>query len=316
MTDLPFELSERTRAEHFPFESRFVTVQGHRIHYIDEGSGPTLLLLHGNPTWSFLYRHLVLRLRDRFRCVAVDHPGFGLSVAGPGYDFMPASHAAVLEAFVLALDLRDFGMMVQDWGGPTGLWMAARQAERVAGLIVGNTWAWPIDGDPHFERFSKLMGGPIGAFSIAREHLVVCFACTLRALEPRESAALLLKEVNGFTVSETAEILGCSFGQAKSWLQAARAALRARFAETCALVSQQGVCHQCVQLDSFFDADRGDPLAGTSRTLDDRLAVLRERKESTLGPWHRAMMRLVDEVLGMERGTHEIRPRAGGIESL
>jgi haloalkane dehalogenase len=150
----------------FPFTSRFVDVDGHRIHYVDEGDGPTLLLLHGNPTYCFLYRHLIGRLKDRFRCVAVDHPGFGLSAPAPGYDLQPRSHARVLKGFVDALDLQEFAVMVQDWGGPTGLWMAGQLPERVRALIIGNTWAWPITGDPHFERFSGIVGGAVGHFLI------------------------------------------------------------------------------------------------------------------------------------------------------
>src|SRR3954451_6985259 len=102
----------------FPFESRFVSIGGHTVHYVDEGSGPTLLLLHGNPTWSFLYRNVILGLRDRFRCIAVDHPGFGLSTAPDAYTFTPAEHAETLEQLVLQLDLTDVTLMVQDWGGP------------------------------------------------------------------------------------------------------------------------------------------------------------------------------------------------------
>jgi haloalkane dehalogenase len=98
----------------FPFQSRFVNIEGHRIHYVDEGSGPTLVLLHGNPTWPFLYRHIILRLSTWFRCVALDYPGFGLSSARPGYSFKPRENSTVLERFVLALDLNEIGLMVQD----------------------------------------------------------------------------------------------------------------------------------------------------------------------------------------------------------
>ncbi|HZD64918.1 MAG TPA: alpha/beta fold hydrolase, partial [Acidimicrobiales bacterium] len=106
--------------ELYPFESRYVDLAGARVHYIDEGRGPPLLALHGNPTWSFIYRGIVEGLADRFRCVAPDYPGFGLSTAPPGYGFTPAEHARVLEALVLELDLWDVTLMVQDWGGPIG----------------------------------------------------------------------------------------------------------------------------------------------------------------------------------------------------
>lgn len=150
----------------YPFQDRFVEIEGNQIHYIDEGSGPTLLLLHGNPTWSFLYRHIITRVSPRFRCVAVDYPGFGLSSARPGYSFKPREHSTVLERFVLALDLSKIGLMVQDWGGPIGLGFAGRHPDRIRALLICNTWAWPAQGTKHLEWFSKIVGGLIGRFLI------------------------------------------------------------------------------------------------------------------------------------------------------
>lgn len=69
--------------------SRFARIDGNTVHYIDEGTGPVLPLLHGNPTWPFLYRHIVCNLSSHFRCIALDYPGFGLSTARPGYQFLP-----------------------------------------------------------------------------------------------------------------------------------------------------------------------------------------------------------------------------------
>lgn len=159
--------------ELFPFVSRYLTIDGHRVHYVDEGSGPVLLLLHGNPTWSFLYRHLIANLRHQFRCIAVDYPGFGLSEAATGYGFLPADHAAVISEFVDALDLTEIWLMVQDWGGPIGLHMAARRSDRFERLVIGNTWAWPVSDDPHFLRFSNLFGGRAGSALIRRFNLFV-----------------------------------------------------------------------------------------------------------------------------------------------
>lgn len=150
----------------FPFESKFLDVFGARIHYIDEGAGPVLLMLHGNPTWSFVFRHLVFLLRDRFRCIAPDLPGFGLSAAPSGYGFTPEEHEQIMSAFVDALALESFTPVVQDWGGPIGLCLAGRNPKRIERLVIGNTWCWPVNGDAHFERFSRLMGGPIGRFAI------------------------------------------------------------------------------------------------------------------------------------------------------
>ncbi len=76
-------------AELYPFASRWFETSYGRLHYVDEGSGQPILLLHGNPTWSFLYRNVIARLRDRFRCVAVDYLGFGLSERPSGFAYTP-----------------------------------------------------------------------------------------------------------------------------------------------------------------------------------------------------------------------------------
>lgn len=153
------------------------------------------------------------------------------------------------------------------------------------------------DADAGFIAESRLLAGSAEMKTIAKDHLAVCFSCTLRNLEPEESAALLLKEVYDFTVEDVARLVDATFGQVKARIQSARAQLTARYAESCALVTQRGACFQCVELDRFFGVGRGDPLEGTARDLDARLAIVRERRESPLGPWHRRMMRLVDEVL-------------------
>lgn len=164
---------EWVSAELFPYQSRFLELDGCRLHYVDEGEGPVLLLLHGNPTWSFLYRHLIARLRHRFRCIGLDYPGFGLSSATPGYGFTPAEHAAVVGRFVVDLGLGSFTPVVHDWGGPIGLAVAGRHTERVRALVITNTFAWPVDGDRHFEWFSRLMGGPVGCLAIRRANAFV-----------------------------------------------------------------------------------------------------------------------------------------------
>ena len=159
--------------ELFPFESRFVEIGEHVVHYVDEGTGPVLLLLHGNPTWSFVYRQVITQLRGSFRCIAVDYPGFGLSAAGTGYGFHPGDHARVVAEFVAKLDLHEVTLVAQDWGGPIGLTAALGAPERFTGLVLGNTWAWPVNGDLHFEMFSHLMGGPLGRLLIRRFNLFV-----------------------------------------------------------------------------------------------------------------------------------------------
>lgn len=140
----------------FPFESRWLDSSVGPVHYIDEGSGSPLLLLHGNPTWSFLYRGIVIRLRDRFRCIAPDYPGFGLSVHPDDYGYTPAEHAAVVGELVDRLDLDGLTIMGQDWGGPIGMRLAVDHLPRLRSLVMGNTWYWPSDAW-HMRTFSAVM---------------------------------------------------------------------------------------------------------------------------------------------------------------
>ncbi|GAB3204329.1 alpha/beta fold hydrolase [Nocardia tengchongensis] len=169
--DIP-EVPSWVPRDSYPFEHRYLDLVGARVHYVDEGVGPPLLLLHGNPTWSFLYRELITHLRGQFRCIAVDYPGFGLSRPGPGYGFTPAEHAAVVERFVIELDLSGVTLMVQDWGGPIGFAVATRHPDRFSAFVIGNTWAWP-KSDPGTQVFSRTLGGPIGRYLILRRNFFV-----------------------------------------------------------------------------------------------------------------------------------------------
>jgi haloalkane dehalogenase len=152
----------------YPFESRYVTVAAGRLHYVDEGSGPPVVMVHGNPTWSFVYRNLIKRLRSEYRCVAMDHLGFGLSDKPKDWSYLPEDHTANLTALIDGLGLKKITLVVQDWGGPIGLAYAVAHPENVARIIIMNTWAWPVNGDPYYIAFSAFMGGPIGRMLIRR----------------------------------------------------------------------------------------------------------------------------------------------------
>jgi len=124
----------------YPFGPRYVFVNGLRMHYVDEGQGEPVLMLHGEPTWSFLYRKMIPLIARRHRAVAPDYIGFGKSdkpVDDAYYTF--ANHYSNLEAFIHALDLTHITLVVQDWGGPLGLYYAAQHPERVARLVIMNT---------------------------------------------------------------------------------------------------------------------------------------------------------------------------------
>ncbi len=156
----------------YPFQSRWAEIDGARVHYVDEGSGPPILMCHGNPTWSFLYRNVILGLRDRFRCVAVDYPGFGLSDRPEGYGYTAAEHAGVVGQLVDQLELEGFIVIGQDWGGPIGMSVATERAERVSGLAFMNTWYWTIDSlGPKI--FSRVMSsGPMQRRILERNFFV------------------------------------------------------------------------------------------------------------------------------------------------
>jgi haloalkane dehalogenase len=111
----------------YPFESHRFDSSAGQVHYVDEGSGAPLLLLHGNPTWSFLYRHIIVALRERYRCVAPDYLGFGLSERPDGYGYTVEDHARVVGELVDDLGLDDVVVMGQDWGGPIGTAVADPQ---------------------------------------------------------------------------------------------------------------------------------------------------------------------------------------------
>ena len=129
----------------FPFDSKWFDSSVGRVHYIDEGVGDPILFLHGNPTWSFLYRGIIIRLRKNYRCIALDYPGFGLSERPQTYDYTPAEHAEVVGEIVQHLGLENLTVMGQDWGGPIGLRMACDELTRIRALVMGNTWFWPLD---------------------------------------------------------------------------------------------------------------------------------------------------------------------------
>jgi haloalkane dehalogenase len=133
-----------------------------RVHYVDEGTGDPVLFVHGTPTWSFEYRHLIRALSREVRCVAPDHLGFGLSDRPANFPYSPEAHAAVLDEFVQALDLTRLTLVVHDYGGPIGLPICLNHPERVARLVVINTWMWPFDDDPEMVKKGRVAGGSMG----------------------------------------------------------------------------------------------------------------------------------------------------------
>jgi haloalkane dehalogenase len=156
----------------YPFESRWFESSRGRVHYVDEGDGPPILFCHGNPTWSFLYRGIIIALRDRFRCIAPDYLGFGLSERPAGFSYRIDEHARVVGEFVDHLGLDGFLTMGQDWGGPIGMAVAVERADRLNGVVLGNTWFWPAD-TLSVKTFSRVMSSPPMQYAILRRNFFV-----------------------------------------------------------------------------------------------------------------------------------------------
>ncbi|MBI2890169.1 MAG: alpha/beta fold hydrolase [Nitrospirae bacterium] len=125
--------------DNYDFRPNAIAVDGHQIHYVDEGTGEIILMLHGNPTWAYLYRHLIHALSGEYRCVAPDHLGFGFSDKPYRADYSMRAHIMRLTQFVRKLALKDVTLVGQDWGGIIGLGWAVREKVTVKRLVVLNT---------------------------------------------------------------------------------------------------------------------------------------------------------------------------------
>lgn len=146
----------------YPFESHFFDSGEGRMHYIDEGAGEVLLFVHGTPTWSFLYRQQIQALRTHYRCIAVDHLGFGLSDKPEAGNYHPARQAERLEQLVSALGLQEITLIVHDFGGPIGLHLAIRHPERVRRVILFNSWLWSTAEDPNARQAARFLKSRLG----------------------------------------------------------------------------------------------------------------------------------------------------------
>ena len=133
--------------EEYPFKSNWFEKDGVSMHYIDEGEGIPIVLTHGNPDWSFLNRNIIKELSDEARVIAYDLPGFGFSDTPENYGFTPQEHVEWIKALLFDhLKLDKFIIVVQDWGGPTGLSVATSNPDKVIGVVISNTWAWKAEG--------------------------------------------------------------------------------------------------------------------------------------------------------------------------
>jgi haloalkane dehalogenase len=156
----------------YPFESRYLDLESCRAHYVDEGAGPVILFLHAGPAWSFIYRNFIIGLRDRFRCIALDYPGFGLSPAPENFDHTLVNLAAVVEQFIERLELRELTLLVHDSSGSIGLGVAGRHADRFKAMIITDSFAWPLRDYPLVSLMLRFVSGPVFGFFNQRFNLL------------------------------------------------------------------------------------------------------------------------------------------------
>ena len=185
-------MSETSWQTRYPFASHEMRLGDLRYHYVDEGQGEPLLMVHGNPTWSFYWRNLIQGLRDQYRTIAVDHIGCGLSDKPQDYDYSLEQHIANLVSFVTDRDLNDVTLLVHDWGGAIGLGAALRMPDRFSRIILFNTGAFPPPFIPHRIRVCRTP--LLGAWTVRGFNLFARAALSMavaRPLAPEVRAGLL-----------------------------------------------------------------------------------------------------------------------------
>ena len=148
----------------YPFDSQYLSLDGVRLHYIDEGRGDVVLFVHGTPSWSFDFRHIIKSLSKFYRCIAIDHIGFGLSDKPANYDYATPKHSENLRQLIDKLELNDITLVVHDFGGPIGLNYAIHHPERIKQHIIFNTWLWSSEKEEEYIRFQKILKNPLLPF--------------------------------------------------------------------------------------------------------------------------------------------------------
>ena len=141
------EIPEKIRGE-YPFDKNAFKKDGFQLNYVDEGEGRAIVMLHGNPTWSFYYRNVIKELKGSFRCLALDNMGCGLSDKPQGYDYILSQHIENAVSWIKELELDSFDLMVHDWGGAIGMGVAKELSSKIGKVIILNTAAFHVPRIP------------------------------------------------------------------------------------------------------------------------------------------------------------------------
>lgn len=177
----------------YPFRSHFLNLDGNNLHYVDEGEGRPILMLHGNPTWSFYYRNLIQTFSPKFRTVVPDHMGCGMSDKPQEYDYSLETHIQNTYKLIKFLDLKRIILVVHDWGGAIGFGLVTRYPELFDRIVILNTAAYPSEHIP--QRINFLRQGKLGEWLIRKLNLFAwpaTFMTTEKKLPSRIKQGYLL----------------------------------------------------------------------------------------------------------------------------
>ncbi|WP_408096401.1 alpha/beta fold hydrolase [Peredibacter sp. HCB2-198] len=177
----------------YPFRSHFLQLEKHNLHYVDEGQGKPILMLHGNPTWSFYYRNLIQTFSPKFRTIVPDHMGCGMSDKPQDYDYSLETHIQNTYQLIRFLGLSKITLIVHDWGGAIGFGLVTRYPELFEKIVILNTAAYPSEHIP--QRINLLRQGKFGEWLTRKWNLFAwpaTFMTTTKALPKAIKAGYLL----------------------------------------------------------------------------------------------------------------------------
>lgn len=188
MSEIKNRMKELGLEKVYPFQSHFLQLDNKNLHYVDEGQGQPILMLHGNPTWSFYYRNLIQTFSPKFRTVVPDHIGCGLSDKPQDYEYTLENHIQNTYKLIRFLDLKKIILVVHDWGGAIGFGLVTRYPELFDKIVILNTAAYP---SPHIPKRINFLKGKMGEFLSRKFNL---FAWPATFMTTQKTLPKLIKE--------------------------------------------------------------------------------------------------------------------------
>ena len=182
MRDLKLKMKDLGLGQVYPFTSHFLQLESNNLHYIDEGSGQPILMLHGNPTWSFYYRNLIQTFKSKFRTIVPDHIGCGFSDKPQDYDYTLENHIQNTYKLIRFLGLKKIILIVHDWGGAIGFGLVTRYPELFDKIVILNTAAFTSQHIPH--RINLLRQGKLGEWLTRKLNLFAWPATFMTTTKP------------------------------------------------------------------------------------------------------------------------------------